>query len=1408
VTVGEFKLAGAYVEARMDRTKLDADIARLKSQTVSIKVKADLDVGVANTRIAALVKARRMKVGVDLDTKAASAALLKLGKSRAIKLTVGLDDKAAAAALLRLTKDRKVKILAALDATSALARLIELTKARTVKVRVDLNQTALASLTDSTRTVDILTQINDPAYQRAQKKLDKLTADRSIIIRPSVDTRVAADELRNLTRRQRVRIGVDVDTRVAADDIANLTRRRTMTVTANANTAAARLRLDALARDRRTNIDVNVRSGGLSSLSSLGSSSGPIGSLVGSLMNLKAAASSALPMLASLGQSLVQMGPLAAVAVPAALSLGAAFAAIKIGTSGVGDAIKAVASGSDAAAAAMAKLAPNAREFVTELVAQKTAWTGLKLDVQNQLFAGLGNSFTTMAKSALPALRTGLVGMAGVLNTMAKNAMSAVTNLAKAGTLKSMFAGLTSGLAPLARIPGQFITALAQLSVAASPAFQRITAAAGSMADGIMAKLNAAFKSGGLTDAINSALDIARQFGHLLGDIAGTVGNVLKAAAAGGGDALGTLGAVFSELRKVTGMPEVQKALASIFSAINSIAKLLAGTLGAAVQALLPVFAALAPVVTQVVGILSPVLASLAKTLGAALMPIATALGPVLVAAAQAIGSLVSAAAPLLPVIGQMIAALGPVLTPVLGVISMLFGALAPVLAQLGKSLLPPFLKITTTLAGVFKDLSPVLGAALEQLGTNGLVPIVAALGTVIGDLVSAYADQFVSMFTMLLPVIPMLIPVVVQLAQSISEILLAVAPLLPQLMLLAAQLITQVLPAIIPLVPVIADLVSAFLWLATGVITKIVIPILGGLIGFMSGLYDKMRPGIAAVEAVTKAIAAAFQWLSDILIGHSIIPDMVKGIISWFTMLWTSAKGIFTGLARDVANIWSGLWAKVRSAWTSFWSGLSAAMNSARSWMGNAFSGLRTTISSTWSGLWNGVSSKFTTVISGVRTAISSFATGTKATFTNLRDSLGTIWNGIKEKFAAPVRFTVGTVYNDGIRKMWDTIASKVGLPQLPTIKLGFAKGGPVPGVGTGDIVPAMLTPGERVLSVPQVAHLGGHRGIDAMLGKDHPTGTGGNPTTTQDRKMQQPVPKFGLGGIVSDITGAVSGAVSGSVDWAKDLVVGGLQAAARKAISTLVQPLINRIPGGGTGDLMKGLSGKALDGVLGKLGKEDDKAVGGPAVQKALSWAKSQAGLPYQWAGNGNPSWDCSGLMSAIESVIRGEAPHRRWATGSFSGSTAPDGWVRNLTSPFMIGVTNAGVGHTAGTLAGVNVESQGTLGVLAGSKARGANDSLFQNRYGFKPATKFDSGGLLQPGATMAVNRTGRPERILDPHHTAALDAMLAGGGAGGVTIQAINISGTFDFATPAARKAAANELAAEMNEALRLYNRSRT
>lgn len=110
--------------------------------------------------------------------------------------------------------------------------------------------------------------------------------------------------------------------------------------------------------------------------------------------------------------------------------------------------------------------------------------------------------------------------------------------------------------------------------------------------------------------------------------------------------------------------------------------------------------------------------------------------------------------------------------------------------------------------------------------------------------------------------------------------------------------------------------------------------------------------------------------------------------------------------------------------------------------------------------------------------------------------------------------------------------------------------------------------------------------------------------------------------------------------------------------------------------------------------------------AVFRGQKFLREQAGKPYVWGGVGPDGYDCSGLVSAVTNVLRGESnPYRRLGTAA---SQPWAGFVSGLTSSFATGFNDH---HTALTLAGLNGEAQ-TFGVpvLVGPRASGADSGQF--------------------------------------------------------------------------------------------------
>ncbi|GIH26076.1 hypothetical protein Aph01nite_43860 [Acrocarpospora phusangensis] len=315
------------------------------------------------------------------------------------------------------------------------------------------------------------------------------------------------------------------------------------------------------------------------------------------------------------------------------------------------------------------------------------------------------------------------------------------------------------------------------------------------------------------------------------------------------------------------------------------------------------------------------------------------------------------------------------------------FGALADVAALVA----PHIASVATTLGPGLEAGVRAIGAALNAMGP-GLVsladgfskafadPVLAAgllaLGQAIGDilfqvspllpLVAQLAGAFLSA---LAPALPPLVGAVVRLAEVLGQQLIRVlnemAPYLPDLEMAVGELVIALVPLIpslmnlviaaLPLIPVVTDLIRLFT-----IVVQMVLPQLTRQIDATAqGIYDFSK----IISTVVGWVVDAFQWLYDTLVGHSIIPDLVNGIVRWISSL-PSRFVEFFGRAKD--------WAVTKMQELLNWlRGLPAAILSAIGNIGSLMTGAgRSLVEGFWNGIlsmWNWVVDQWNRMVGGL---------------------------------------------------------------------------------------------------------------------------------------------------------------------------------------------------------------------------------------------------------------------------------------------------------------------------------------------------------------------------------------------------------------------------------------------------------
>lgn len=1107
-------------------------------------------------------------------------------------------------------------------------------------------------------------------------------------------------------------------------------QRRLSEETSKSDSALKRL-TGSLSKVDTKNVDRGTRSMAKFSAAAYASAAGVVA--IGS--SLPAIAGVAAIMTQASGSALILPGVLTAG--------GVAAGTLKLGLSGVGDALKEWGD-AEKFAEKIKELSVNARGFAVEVQALRPELIGLRNAVQDRLFAGAADDVKALGESYVPVLRKELADVSGEFGLARQSlvgfavqgsTVSDVTSLLN--LTEQQVHNVRGAVSPLA-------AAFLDLSVVGGEALARLTSGLDSNAAGFAAFIRNARETGQIEQWINAGLQALDDLGQLLGNVSAIIGTVLGAANDQGGSLLDTLNTVTGSVVAMLQSAQGQEALATFFRTVHD-----------TVEALLPGL--------QAVG--GAVLDGIVK-LGPEIPPVAQAFSDIATSVAPLIPDLVSLAVDILPPVVSLVKDLAPAA----GTLAAAWlGGYAALLLFNGAM---AFFNGIKWIVGFYRAWAAGQIALNVAMTANPVGIIVAAIGALIAAIVylwnnnEGFRNFFINAWASIRAAVMVawedyIKPAFAAVVAAVSAVGDAAVWLWRNVFVPAWSAISDAVSVAWGVLSTVFDaVVTVFKYVGTAIFTLFVLPYvlafqavraaviwawengirptLQTLGDFFSWLYTtKIQPFIDMMRAGFDLIVAAALWLwqngirpTFEMIG-SFIGSVVDGVV-WYFNLWitgiqlvwsavldaltkigdffswlydTKISPIVTAVSAKVSEVGLGF----QLLWTDYIQPALAAIGNALIW------------------LWdNTIGKVFGWIKSGVGEVGTSFESAV--------GFIERVWSGLREILAKPVNFIIQTVYNDGVRAVWNKVAEFVGIELLPQMNpVTFAGGGVISGYAPGrDIVPALLSPGEAVL-VPEAVRLLGARNILSLNAAA--SGRPGN-VVGGGYSGGGIVHRFAGGGVIGTIASWVGDFGQSVMDLFEDpagfvrshLSGGGAWA---EQLALLPAKVIDKV-----GDFL-------WDKITGWFGSSTP--AGGDQLAQWITTGMRIAGVPGTWFG-------------PLQTLIMRE---------SGGNPNAINLWDSNAQA----GYPSQGLMQTIPqTFAAYrdprlpNVITDPVANIVAGIRyilARYGSIFNVQQAVGSTPLG-YDSGGYLMPGVSTVYNGTGKPEPVLTGEQWKALSGNNVTGG----------------------------------------------
>lgn len=485
------------------------------------------------------------------------------------------------------------------------------------------------------------------------------------------------------------------------------------------------------------------------------------------------------------------------------------------------------------------------------------------------------------------------------------------------------------------------------------------------------------------------------------------------------------------------------------------------------------------------------------------------------------------------------------------------------------------------------------------------------------------------------------------------------------------------------------------------------------------------------------------------------------QAIVDWLGLTPTTIIDFFSGIPDAISGFFGSAGDWIQQKWQALvdWLGLTpTSIIDFFIGIPDMFAGIFQSAKDRITGIFGSVGAWFD---NNVKSPISNAVNAIGQTFQSTKDWIKSSWDQVKKAARAPVAFVVNTVYTNGIKKVWDSVAGAVGLKlSLPEVK--FAAGGMAGGINPGyapgvDSIPAMTSPGEAWM-VPEWTKAVGAENVYRWnaLARHHGV------QAVRDDMGLDGVQRFAKGGIASKIGKAAGKAVSGAKKFIEDLSQTA-QAFVKNPVDWVTSKILTPVK-----SQVAGISGGQFGQMVGRLPVSAAAAlvdkVKSMASDLASKWTSdSEAGQYHGSVGGGVERW-----RSLVLQVLKELGQPASWADTVRRRMNQESGGNPNAINNWD---SNAKAGHPS---QGLMQTIPGTFAAYAGPyRSRGITDPLANiyagcnyaiHRYGSLAGmnraggyalggivgddrpTLYDRGGILPPGRHLVANETKQPELVL--------------------------------------------------------------